>query len=213
MKRAFDPEAIKAQIESLTVERERIDRGIRGLQAVLRNLEGVGELQQELGVQPKDSDVSLLDAVKAACMEMVDGITRQSVIQSIERAHPFLKPNPSSVSAALINLSRGAQPMLYVGQEGSGRRPAIYSSEGETIRKLTSDEIEGLMDPTARRGTGGWQSLWSVLLKSLNKSSGTIRLTPALRARIWHYYHAYGVGGWQNKVKRVFRRHLPHLFA
>ena len=42
---------------------------------------------------------------------------------------------------------------------------------------------------------------------------GTITLTPELRAKIYRYYREYGQGGWQNKVKRVFRREMPHLFS
>jgi len=60
---------------------------------------------------------------------------------------------------------------------------------------------------------GGWQSLWTVLQRKFDKATGTITLTPDLRARLYKYYHSYGTGGWQNKVRRVFRRDLPHLFT
>jgi hypothetical protein len=155
----------------------------------------------------------LQDAVKRACLEMVDGITRQRVIGAIERNHPFLKPKSSSVSAALINLTKGENPMLRVATEGQGRSPSFYSTEGDLVLRLSADEIATLMDEGALKGTGGWQSLWAALQRQFVKEDGSIRLTPELRARIYHYYHSYGQGGWQNKVMRVFRRELPHLFA
>ena len=211
MSGVFDPEVIRVQISNLQAERDRIDRSIQALEIALNSMQGVG--QQEFVILPHDSGLSLLHAVKSACMEMHDGITRQRVLQAIERLHPFLKPNPSSVSAALINLSKGEEPFLYVAESGSGRRPAVYSIEDDMVLNLNSDEIQELMDPSALRGTGGWQSLWSSLVKNFDRSSGTVRLSPALRARIHHYYRSYGVGGWQSKARKVFRRHLSHLFS
>lgn len=213
MKSPYDTEAINAQIERLKLERDRIDQAIRGLELAQSSMTGASGIQRELPlIKPSNAEVSLFDAVRTACMEMVDGITRQRVILAIERAHPFLKPNPSSVAAAMVNLSKGPDPLLHLTESGSGRRPAVYSTEGEMVLKLSSDEIEGLTDINALKGTGGWQSLWSAMLKNFDKSTGSIRLAPQLRARIQNYYRSYGVGGWQNKVRRVFRRHLPHLF-
>jgi hypothetical protein len=37
-------------------------------------------------------------------------------------------------------------------------------------------------------------------------------LTPEQRARVYHYYHAFGGGGWQQKVRIILGRELPHLF-
>ena len=214
MKRIFDTDAVRAQIENLRSERDRIDQAIYALEGALKSIEGL-ELQRELPLVESrtPSDISLVDAVKNVCVAMQDGITRQRVLVAIERQYPFLKPVPSSVSAALINLSRGDEPMLKIATAGEGRRPSFYSTQGDMDIKLTADEIETLMDPTLIRGTGGWQSLWTILRREFNKETGTISLTPALRARIFHYYYSYGVGGWQARVKRVFRRELPHLFA
>ena len=62
------------------------------------------------------------------------------------------------------------------------------------------------------KGVGGWQTLWKTLQDGFDKASGSIQLSGELRAKIYNYYRG-GTGGWQNRVKRVFRRELPHLFA
>ncbi len=214
MKRLFDPEVIRAQIANLEFDRQRIEQAIQALQAALRNIEGLDSHQTEFPLDPTaQQETTLQDAVKRACLEMIDGITRPRVLSRIERLHPFLKPNSSSVSAALINLSRGENPMLKLGIEGRGRSAAIYSAEGEIRHSLNSEEIAELMDQNATKGTGGWQSLWLALQRAFDKTTGDITLTPELRSRLYHYYHSYGQGGWQNRAKRAFRRQLPHLFA
>jgi hypothetical protein len=212
MTRLFDPEPIKAQIENLIAERERIDRAINALQSALKNMEGVASNQAEFSIDLKASDTTLHDAVKRACLKMIDGITRQRVIADIEREHPFLKPKSASVAASLINLAKGEHPMLRVASVGKGRSPSFYSTEGEMTVRLSADEIEELIDPNNTKGTGGWQSLWIAVLKKFDKASGTIKLSEELRAKIYHYYHSYGSGGWQNKARKVFRRELPHIF-
>lgn len=213
MNRLFDHEAIRTQIANLMADRARIDHAIKSLEDALRSIEKLDGTQPELALETTIAETTLHDAVKRCCMAMSDGITRQRVITAIERNHPGMKPKPSSVGASLVNLTKGEQPILKVAVEGKGRSPAFYSTEGTTVLKLSSDEIEGLLDENATRGTGGWQSLWLALLKRFDKAKGTIALSPEMRARIYHYYHSYGQGGWQNKVKRVFRRELPQLFS
>jgi hypothetical protein len=213
-KHLFDPEAIRAQITNLQADGERIDQAIHALEVALRNIEDLDSHQGELPFDPaSQQETTLQDAVKRACSEMVDAITRQRVLTRIERQYPFLKPNSSSVSAALINLAKGDAPMLKLAIPGRGRSPAVYSTEGDQSISLNSDESAGLIDETATRGTGGWQSLWSALQQKYDKTSGHILLTPELRARLYHYLHSYGQGGWQNRAKRVFRREFPHLFV
>jgi len=214
MKRLFDPEAIVAQIDNLLEDRDRIDKAIEALRAALQSVEGAGAGggQSEFTIDWKASSTTLHDAVRRACLNLKDGITRQRVISEIERDHPFLKPKPSSVAGALINLARGENPMLNVAMEGKGRAPSLYSIHGNTAHKLSADEAKELFDEATTRGSGGWQSLFGTLQKSYDKSEGTITLTPELRARLFHYYRSYGVGGWQDSVRRIFRRELPHLF-
>lgn len=213
MKRVFDPEAIRAQIGNLLADRDRIDFAITSLQEALRAVEQLEAGQREFQLHPSGVDVTLQGAVKRACAGMIDGITRQRVIGAIEREHPFLKPKSPSVAASLINLTKGDNPMLRIAIEGQGRSPSFYSTEGDTVVRLSGDEIKELFDEKAIKGTGGWQSLWVALLRNFDKAKGEIRLTPELRARMYQYYHSYGVGGWQDRMKRVFRRELPHLFA
>jgi hypothetical protein len=207
----FDPEAIKAQIANLTADRQRLDRAIESLEMALHNIEGTSYGQSELSIDLKTSDTTLHDAVKRACAGMVDGITRQRVITRIQQDHPFLKPKSSSVGGSLINLTKGDHPMLTVAIEGTGRSPSSYSTEGTITIQLGGDEIKILLAPI--KGTGGWQSLWAALLKGFDKASGSIKLSPEVRAKIYHYYRSYGQGGWQDRVKRVFGRELPHLFV
>jgi hypothetical protein len=212
MKRLFDPEAIKAQIANLQADGERIGQAIQALEDALRNIENLDTHQTELPlVSQSDLETTLQDAVKRACIEMADAITRQRVLTRIERQYPFLKPNSSSVSAALINLAKGETPMLRLAIPGRGRSPAVYSTDADTLTQLNSEEIAALMEPI--NGVGGWQSLWANLQQQFDKATGKIALTPLLRSRLHHYFHAYGVGGYQNRAKRVFRRQLPHLFV
>jgi hypothetical protein len=206
----FDPNAIQAQIDNLSAERDQIDQAIVALQGALRNM--AGHKQRELRLsEPGSEDVTLHDAVKQACMNMVDGITRQRVINAIEGMYPFLKPKSPSVAASLINLTKGDQPMLTIAIEGTGRSPSYYSTEQETIHHLSQDEARDLLDETTTHGTGGWQSLFSSLQKNFDKTNGAIKLTAQQRGRIYKYYRLGG-GGWQDRVKRIFRRELPRLF-
>lgn len=213
MKRLFDPEPIKTQIANLLADRDNIDRAINALQSALLNAEGAGSAQAEFSIDLKQADTTLHDAVRRACFVLKDGITRQRVIAQVERDYPLLKPKSPSVAASLINLTKGDHPALIVAIEGKGRSPSFYSAQGETVHRLSGDEIKDLHDPANTRGTGGWQSLFASLQKSFDKATGTIRLSPEQRARIYYYIHNYGGGGWQDRAKRIFRRELPHLFV
>jgi hypothetical protein len=213
VRRVFDPEAIKAQIANLITERERIDQVINAFQAALRTMEGIEPSQTELTIGLNASGVTLSDAVRAACVRLVDAITRQRVIAAIEREHPMLRPKPASVAAALINLAKGSAPLLKLAIAGTGARPAYYSTDADITLRLSADEIAILTAEAIVKGEGGWQSLWASLQKAFVKATGEIVLTPAMRSRLYLYYHKYGEGGWQTKALRVFRRQLPHLFA
>jgi hypothetical protein len=209
MERLFDSAAIREQITNLTADRDRMNGAIQALEEALQSIESEASSQPNLRLA---SNISLNDAVKKVCIKMEDAITRQRVVSAVESVY-FLKPNPSSVAAALTNLSQGENPMLKIVTHGRGSAPTVYSTEGDMTLRLNADEIKTLTDPTAIRGTGGWQSLWTALQKKFDKAAGQITLTPELRARIWQYYHNYGTGGWQTRTKQVFRRQLPHLFV
>jgi hypothetical protein len=213
MKRLFDPEIIRAQIENLKADRDRIDQAILSLESALRNIERFESGQVELPLATGESDMTLHDVVKKVCINMIDGITRQRVINAIEQEHPFLKPKSPSVAASLINLTKGDRPMLNVAIEGRGRSPSFYSTQVETVHRLSADEIKELTDEKVTRGTGGWQSLFAGLQRNFNKTKGEITLTSKQRAMIYHYYRSYGGGGWQETTRRIFRRELPHLFV
>lgn len=207
-------EVLRIQLENLRDERGRIDKIIRDIESALRTAEGLGGYQREfqLGAPEEPVNITLLDAVKRVCMSMVDGISRQRVQSAITSRFPWLKPAPSSVSAALINLSKGSAPFLTLALEGRGRTPAFYSTQSDQPITLTPEQQSVLMDKHATQGTGGWQSLWFALQKNFSKDSGVLTMTPALRARVYNYYHSYGVGGWQVKIKRLLGSEFPHLF-
>lgn len=213
MKRSFDPDAVRTQIANLIADRDRIDRAIESLEDALSSIEKLESPQGELPLEPAGTETTLQDAVRGVCMAMADGITRQRVIAALERNYPGLRPKSASVAASLANFTKGDHPILRVAIEGKGRSPSFFTTEGDSLLQLSSDEITALLDENAVRGTGGWQSLWNAMLKKFDKANGTLLLTPEMRARIFHYYHTYGVGGWQNKIKRLLRRHLPHMFV
>jgi hypothetical protein len=209
MERLFDSAAIRAQIANLAADRDRIDQTIRALESALQSIEGVTPSPSNLRFA---SGISLNEAVQKVCVSMADAITRQRVVAAVENAYPLIKPKSSSVAAALINLSKGENAMLKIAMLGRGSAPTLYSTEGDITLHLSGDEIEALTDSSSTKGTGGWQSLWLALQQNFDKTTGQIKLTPELRARIYQYYHK-GTGGWQARTKRVFRRELPHLFA
>lgn len=211
--RNFDPDAIRNQIANLRLDRDRIEVAISTLENVLHSLDESIEISSSLrSPSLPTSGVTLQAAVQSACLFMVDGITRQRIVTAVEKFNPGLHPKSASVAASLVNMAKGPDAILKIAVEGRGRSPAIYSTLGETKLQLSSEEISELVDENCTKGTGGWQSLWASLLKKFDKKTGTITLPPDLRAKIWQYYHSFGTGGWQNKVKKVFRRELPHLF-
>jgi hypothetical protein len=210
MSRLFDPEVVRAQIDNLKEDRERIDHAIRSLESALNRIEGLESAQTEFDI--KSSDLTLHDAVKRACMNMVDGITRQRVLAAIEKDNPLLHPKSASVAASLINLSKGEHSMLRIAIEGRGRSPSYYSTQGDTVHRLGAEEIRELFEESTTFGTGGWQSLFAGLQQNFNKATGQITLTAKQRGVLYNYFRLYGSGGWQARAKRIFRRELPHLF-
>src|SRR5947207_5217954 len=154
----FDPEARRSPIANLAADRSRIDRAIESLEDALRNIERLDSTQSQLPFDPSVTEMTLHDTVKRCCMAMIDGITRQGVVKMVAMMNPDLHPKAASVAASLVNLTKGNSPLLRVAIEGKGRSPAYYSTAGNTVLKLAKDEIEELLDESATRGTGGWQS-------------------------------------------------------
>lgn len=216
--RNFEPEAIRQQIENLLIDRERIDRAIRALQSALESLEELP--QQELEFSPENTKVSsggkvtLQEAIMKSCAKIEDAVSRRRVLQVIEKDYPLLKPKSSSVSAALIKLSRGENPFLIQTMEGKGRTGSLYSANHDSLLiKLSAEEASALLDSKNTTGSGGWQSLFASLQQRYNKETGELDLSPQLRSKIYHYYHSYGSGGFQNRARKIFRRHFPSFFT
>jgi len=202
----FEPK-LKHERDQLLRQRAQIDR----------RLEKIAELLQEYKSQPElrlVSPMSVAHAVREACKKMKDGITRQRVIAFLREAHPTEDFKDASVATAILNLTRGDEPALFLARKGEGRQAAVYSTETDQLFKLSEKQWDVLFSPEVTHGTGGWQSMFKALQKSTRGERGgaSIIVSPELRARIQHYINRYGTGGWQSKLKAVLGEHLPHLF-
>jgi len=98
--RLFDPEVIQAQIANLMSERDRIDSAVRALQVALKRIQEARLPQSQLLPDPNTQSMTLQDRVRQACLEMIDGITRQRVIRAI-RPKQKLELNPAASQPAL----------------------------------------------------------------------------------------------------------------
>lgn len=74
---------------------------------------------------------------------------------------------------------------------------------------LSPQEVEVLFrqDP-ATDGDGGWQNLLIGLQRKANRTTAAITLDDADLDRIPRYAFDYGKGGWEERLKAVFGRHL-----
>ncbi len=74
---------------------------------------------------------------------------------------------------------------------------------------LNNNEIAELFqqDP-ATREDGGWQQLLVKLQRQTNQASGRIVLHMNDLERILRYAFAYGNGGWEDRLTKIFARHL-----
>jgi hypothetical protein len=80
------------------------------------------------------------------------------------------------------------------------------------IFTLNESELEFLrrQDP-ATEGDGGFQQLLVTLQGNLEENTNRIYLTRPVRARIRRYAFDYRQGGWQERLLRIFSRHLGPL--
>jgi hypothetical protein len=76
---------------------------------------------------------------------------------------------------------------------------------------LNPEEIEVLFrqDPSTRQD-GGFQSFLVRLQKKTDKNSGMLLITESDLERIPRYAFKYGNGGWENRLKSIFERHLGY---
>lgn len=75
---------------------------------------------------------------------------------------------------------------------------------------LNAAEAETLMQHI--EGNGGWQSLFRRLQDGYDPKSGAIQVSDDDVEKIRNYFNEYGDGGWQGRLKRIFRRTLgPNL--
>lgn len=74
---------------------------------------------------------------------------------------------------------------------------------------LSSGEMAALFkqDPS-KKDDGGWQSLIVSLQDACDEATGAISVTLEQRERIRRYAFKYRNGGWENRLKAAFGRHL-----
>ena len=71
---------------------------------------------------------------------------------------------------------------------------------------LNTDEIDILF--RSNSGQGGFQSLLTGLQEKTNKQTGELNLSDSDLERISRYAFNYENGGWQDRLRGIFERHL-----
>ena len=191
---------------------------IKDRQNLHKALQAMDKFLTALGVDPstlEDTDAgqkTLISAIKTVAAELQHNITKATVLEALRRSHPELKANPQSVAAALLKMTQGDKPFLYIEKRGAGNQPTLYTTEQTHVIRLLPAQLKTLFAPERTRGTGGWQSLFKRLQNRADRETGEIILDRTIMLAMRHYYFHYGVGGWQSHLKRVFGMHIPELF-
>jgi hypothetical protein len=195
-------------IPALIKDRQNLHKA---LQAMDQFLSALGVDVAEL-IDKNVAQTTLISAVKTVAAELRNNITKASVLEALRRSHPHVRANPQSVAAALLKMTQGDKPFLYIGKRGVGNQPTLYTTEETRVVKLHHSQLTALFAPERTRGTGGWQSLFKRLQNKANRETGEIVLDRTILLAMRHYYFHYGVGGWQDHLKRIFGMHIPELF-
>lgn len=74
---------------------------------------------------------------------------------------------------------------------------------------LDNDDTAELMRPIV--GQGGWQRLLGQLQALLGQATGDMNLSDEERDCICRYAFDYGNGGWENRLRQIFGRHLGKM--
>jgi hypothetical protein len=191
---------------------------VKDRQNLHKALQAMDQFLAALGVDiaalvDKDAaQMTLISAIKAVAAELRHNITKATILESLRRSHPHIRSNPQSVAAALVKMTQGDRPFLYIEKRGAGNQPTLYTTEETRTLKLHPAQLSALFAPERTRGTGGWQSLFRRLQNKTDRDSGEIILDKNIMLAMRHYYFHYGVGGWQNHLKRIFGMHIPDLF-
>ena len=195
-------------VESLIRERQKLHKTLDAMDSFLTALGiDISQLGDRGTIQ-----TSLISAIKAVAAELKHNITKATILDALRRSHPHLHANPQSVSAALVKMTQGDTPFLYIEKRGAGNQPTLYTIEPTRIVKLLPGQLKALFAPEKTRGTGGWQSLFKRLQNKADRETGEVILDRDTVSAMRHYYFHYGVGGWQSHLKKVFGMHIPELF-
>lgn len=196
--------------EALIFERKKLRKALQAMDTLLLNL-GVD-------VAALDDDnfggrVSLASAIRMIASDKRDGITKDVMLDELSRSFPHLQANPQSVAAALVRLSQGDEPFLFVNKRGAGNQPTVYTVEPPKIVTLTPTQMQALFAPERTTGSGGMQSLYKRIRQEADLATGRVVLSAHLKQAMRHYYFHYGTGGWQNTLKQIFGEHAPEIFT
>ena len=195
-------------ITKLIEERQKLRKALEAMDTVLRSLDvDVASLDED-----SQGKIKLVTAIKTIASEIRDGITKDAVLDALRISYPNVKANPQSVAAALVKLTQGTSPFLFIDRRGAGNQPTIYTTQKTTTLILTDEEIRELFAPYRTEGSGGWQSLFKRLQGRSDRERGEVILRDKDLEDMRNYYFHYGGGGWQTTLKRVFGRHIPFAF-
>jgi hypothetical protein len=191
-----------------------IDDLINERQKLHKTLEAMDSLLDALGVDVSQlsEKIPLIFAIKTAAAELKQNITKTTILDALRRSYPHLRANPQSVGAALVKMTQGDAPFLYIEKRGAGNQPTLYTTEPTRIVKLLPIQLRALFAPERARGAGGWQSLFKRLQSRADRETGEIILNREVILAMRHYYLRDDVGGWQNHLKRIFGMHIPEVF-
>jgi hypothetical protein len=196
-------------VSNLLQERSKLRKALSALDDLLRSLDvDLGALD---GTH-RSARITLSAAIKTVCAQMRENITKAGILEALRQSYPQLNPNAQSVAAALVKLTRGGKPYLYVEKRGAGNQPSVYTTKETQILKLTPKQMKLLFAPERTHGSGGWQSLFKRLQNATDPDRSEIILTERLEIDMENYFVRYGQGGWQNALKQIFEGHQLYMF-
>jgi hypothetical protein len=197
-------------VSHLLQERTKLRKALSALDDLLRSLDvDLGGVDGN----PRVARISLATAIKTVCAQMQENITKAGILEALRQSFPQLNPNAQSVAAALVKLTRGGKPYLYVEKRGAGNQPTVYTTKETQILKLTPKQMKILFAPERTRGSGGWQSLFKRLQNATDRERSEIIITERLEIDMENYYVNYGQGGWQNALRQIFEEHQLYMFV
>lgn len=76
------------------------------------------------------------------------------------------------------------------------------------ILNLSDEDLDDLFNPALTEGQGGFQNIFIMIQKQVNKRDKTVILSEEQIEKIQKNFQKYGKGGWQDSLYYVFRHSL-----